>query len=300
MNEEVSMNTNILLGGAHRGGTAITEAALKYLPVAEQFKEVVVVDPKEDRAVKLARDLNRNGVHAEGIVEPCEEVVGRTESDAIILSIDDVLPMSKVLEKSPLPAQWQLMIKGTGFNGPLAGLSGTVGAGDTDGRKASIKLINELGSFIQPQSSATIRGNLLNADKLHLMRRVVSKHSVMRVGLLERDSDDIPGGSLNFFWGDINYPMMVQEKPSHSWREIKQQAIETNLPVALRNSLVFAVALLGNKTVDFFVVETIRGHRVIKFHMPLIHMLPNDGLEVIGGLLLGVAAAAASAAIVTD
>ncbi|MDA8161939.1 MAG: hypothetical protein M0022_03400 [Desulfobacteraceae bacterium] len=291
------MNTTILLGGAHRGGTAITKVALKYLPDVRQFKEVTVVDPKEDRAVKLAEEWSRNGVHAEGIKESCEEVVNRTEADAVILSIDDIKPMSSVLKKSPLPAQWQLMIKGTGFNGPLAGLSGTVGAGDTDGRKASIRLIEELGSFIQPQSSVNIRSNFLNADGLPLLREAVSEHSVMRLGMLERDPDDIPGGALNFFWGGANYPMVVQEKPSHRWRETKQQAIETNLPADLKNNPAFAVASIGNGTVDFLLVATTRGRRLIRFHMPLIHMLPDYGFgHVIGGLLSG----AVAAAVVTD
>ncbi|MHB8172959.1 MAG: hypothetical protein ACYDFU_00670 [Nitrospirota bacterium] len=293
------MNTTILLGGAHRGGTAITEAAFKYLP-AKKFKGVMIADPKEDRAVRLARVWESNGVMAEGIAEPCEEIVGRTGADAIVLSIDTVSPMSKVLEKSPLPAQWQLMIKGGGFNGPLAGLSGTVGAGDTDERIASIKLIKELGSFIQPQSSVNIRGNLMNADRLPLVRTAVSEHSVFRLDMLERDPDDILGGALNFFWAGTAYSMLVQKKPGHSWRDTKQKAIETALPATLKNSATFAVASIGDGVVDFFVVDTIRGRRIIKFHMPLIHMLPNDGLEVIGGLLLGVAAAAASAAIVTD
>lgn len=282
------MNT-ILLGGAHRGGTAITEAALKYLPEeARQFKEVEVVDPKEDYALQLAQTWNRNGVKAEAIKEPCEEVVGRIEADAVILSIDDVSPMASVLKESPLPTQWQLMVKGTGFNGPLAGLSGTVGAGDADGRKSSIRLIEELGSFIQPRSSTNIRGNLLNADGLPLVRQAVSEHSVMRLEMLERDPEDIAGGALNFFWGGADYPMLVQEKPSHSWREIKQQALETCLPTNLKNSSIFAVASTGSKTVDFFVIETIRGRRIIRFHMPLIHMLPNDK-QAVRGLLLGAA-----------
>ena len=290
------MNTTIVLGGANRGGTAITEAALKS-PESRQFEEVIVVDPKEDRAVQLAREWNRNGVHAEGIKDRCERVIGRIESDVAVLSIDDVSPMATVLKGLLLPVQWQLMVKGTGFNGPLAGLSGTVGAGDTDGRRASIRLIEELGSFIQPQSSVNIRGNLLNADGLPLLREAVSKHSVMRLEMLERDPDDIPGGALNFFWGGANYPMVVQEKASHRWREIKQQAIETNLPANLKNNPAFAVASVGNRTVDFFVVETIRDRRIIRFHMPLIHMLSDYGFEqAIGGLLSG----AIAAAVVTD
>ena len=291
------MNTTILLGGAHRGGTAITEAAIKYLPDVRQFKEVTVVDPKEDRAVKLAEEWSRNGVHAEGIKDRCERVIGRIEADTAILSIDEVSPMATILKESPLPAQWQLMVKGTGFNGPLAGLSGTVGAGDTDGRKSSIRLIEELGSFIQPQSSVNIRSNFLNADGLPLLREAVSEHSVMRLGMLERDPDDIFGGALNFFWGGANYPMVVQEKPSHRWRETKQQAIETNLPANLKNNPAFAVASVGDGTVDFLLVATTRGRRIIRFHMPLIHMLPDYGFDhVIGGLLSG----AVAAAVVTD
>ena len=290
------MNT-LLLCGAHRGGTAIAEAALKSLPAARQLKQVAVVDPKEDYALQLAQNLNRNGVRAKDIKEPCQEVVGRIEADAVILSIDDVSPMATVLEESELPAQWQLMIKGTGFNGPLAGLSGTVGAEDADGREASIRLIEALGSFIQPQSSANIRGNLLNADSLPLVRQAVSEHSVMRLEMLERDPDDIPGGALNFFWRGINFPMLVQEKPSHRWSEIKRQALETDLPVNLKNNPAFAVACVGNGTVDFLLVATIRGHRIIRFHMPLIHMLPDYGFEpVIGGLL----SVAVAAAVVTD
>lgn len=299
------MNTTILLGGAHRGGAAITETALKYLPEAGQFKEVIIADPKEDRAIQLAQTWNNGGIRAHGIKEPCEEVVGKTAANSVLLAIDTISPMSNVLEKSPLPAQWQLMAKGIGPNGPIVGLSGTVGAGDTDERQASIKLIKELGSFIQPQSSNNIRENLLNADGLHIMRRVVSEHSVKRVGMLDRDPGDIPGGTLNFFWGGVSHPLVVQDKPSHRWKETKQQAMETNLPVSLRNSSAFAVATVGNKTVDFFIVETARGRRMIRFHMPLIHMLQSENLnrtiEAIlrDSAITGVAAPTASA-VVTD
>jgi hypothetical protein len=293
MNEEVSMNTNILLGGAHRGGTAITEAALKYLPEAMQFQKMTIADPKEDRAILLARLWKNSGVNTKIIKRPCEEIVDKTDADFIILSIDDVSPMATVLEKSPLPTLWQLIIKGTGMNGPVAGLNGIVSAGDTNERKASIKLIKDLGTFIQPKSSFNIRANLFNADRLPLLRSIVSLHSVMRLGMLEREPDDIPGGALNFFWAGANYPMVVQEKESHRWREIKRQVIEADLPTNLKDSPSFAVASVEDGIVDFFLVETIRRRRIIKFHMPLIHMLPNDGLEA-------VVAGAAVTAVVTD
>jgi hypothetical protein len=240
------------------------------------YGDIIIADPKEERAVELARVWNERGIWAEGRKEPCEKAIERVDADAVLLAIDTISPMAKILKKSPLPAQWQLLCRGLGENGPVIGMSGSIHNGASEERSSSMKLIKELGSFIEPQSSLEIRRNPLNADFLHAIRARVSGHSASRLMVLEKEPKDIDGGPLNLFWGPTYHPLMVQEKPVKArWRELKEQAVNAEMPPYLRNAPRFAVAIVGNKNIDLFVVEEVRGRRSIRFHMPLVHALPS-------------------------
>ncbi len=305
------MKKTIYLGGAHRGGKAITEKAIKLLPEAKTYDKVLIADPKEDRAWQLAREWKKAGVNSQGLKEPCEEVVENNSTDAIVLAIDTVSPMSMILGKNSVPTQWQLLARGLGVDGPVIGLCGTVVTGASENRSSSIKLIDVMSSFIQPQSSSNIRQNPLNADILHTMRNKVSEHSVKRLEALDREPQDISGGALNLLWGMKTYPMMIHEKPiNQRWKETKQQVMETELSLNVKDNREFAVATVGDKNVDFFVVESLRGRRIVKFHLPLVHALPshantdkvsrgNINVTDLGLGLLAVASALASV-VVTD
>lgn len=301
------MKQRIFLGGANRGGKAITETALRE---AGAYGAIVIADPKEDRASQLARSWREKGIRAEGLKEPCEEAIDKMDANVLMLAIDTISPMAKILEKKPLPTQWQLLARGLGADGPVVGLAGTVTEGDKESRIASVRLINVLGSFIEPQSSKGIRENPLNADRLYIMRRKVSEHSVNRLKVLGREPEDIKGGTLNFLWWQRMYPMVIQSKGG-SWRETTGQVVEAELPAKTGNDSAYVVAAVGQREADFFFVEPYRGRRIIKFHMPLVHSLPTVAGDektssgLFGGFfaglgLLGVAAQVAAAAMVTD
>ncbi len=310
------MKKNIFIGGAHRGGKAITSAALLN-DAAGKFESVVISDPKENRARDLALDWSRAGIRSEAYEDPCEVAIRKIDKpvDAALLSIDTINPMKQVMQERKVPAQWQLMVKGLGASGPLIGISGTVPGGDNDVRELSETLIDSLGRFIQPTSSSAVRENLLNADLLHTLRKSVSLHSVTRLDMLDRDPDDMPGGSLNFFWGDERLPLIIEQKsPSQKLVESKKQALDPRISHRLQGSKSLAVALVSSQNVDFFVVDQPRGKRFVRLHVPLVHSLPApasparsgsaSGLLLLAGLalpFLGAAAApAAMAASVTD
>ena len=310
------MKKNIFIGGAHRGGKAITSAALLN-DAAGKFESVVISDPKENRARDLALDWSRAGIRSQAYEVPCEVAIRRINSplDAALLSVDTINPMKDVMQERKIPTQWQLMVKGLGATGPLIGISGTVPGGDNDVRELSETLIDSLGRFIKPTSSSAVRENLLNADLLHSLRKCVSWHSVTRLDMLDRDPDDMPGGSLNFFWGDERLPLIIEQKsPSQKLVESKKQALEVKVPQRLQGSKTHAVALVSSQNVDFFVVNQVRGKHFARLHVPLMHSLPApasstrsgsaSGLLLLAGLalpFLGAAAApAAMAAAVTD
>ena len=310
------MKKNIFIGGAHRGGKAITEAALKDDAI-DKFESVVISDPKENRARDLALDWSRAGVRSEAYEDPCEVAIRKIDKpvDAALLSIDTINPMKQVMQERKVPAQWQLMVKGLGATGPLIGISGTVPGGDNHVRELSETLIDSLGRFIKPTSSSAVRENLLNADMLYSLRKFVSFHSVTRLDMLDRDPDDIPGGSLNFFWGDQRLPLIIEQKASsQKLVESKKQALEAPMPPRLQGVKSHAVALVSRQSVDFFVIDQPHGNRFVRLHVPLVHSLPApassagtgsaSALFLLAGLalpFLGAAAApAAMAAAVTD
>jgi hypothetical protein len=281
------MRKNIFMGGAHRGGRAITEHALQRLAVNE-LGEIVVADPKEDRAARLAQVWKDAGFQADGVQEPCEVAIDDANVDAAMLSIDTIKPMREILGKHAVSTQWQLLARGLGSDGPLIGLAGTVTAGRTPSREASVRLLEPLSTFIAPESSARIKENLLNADILQSMRKRVSDHSVSRLKVLDWDPKDVKDASLGLFWGANRYPLVVHERStSQLFRQTKQQAQETELTHELKDVNAFAVGVIAPKAVDFFVVDSTRRRRTVKFHMPLVHSLPPS-------------AVAAAAAVVTD
>lgn len=89
-------------------------------------------------------------------------------------------------------------------------------------------------------------------------------------------------------------------------------ALDTELPRNLNNGSEFAVAAIGRKNIDFFVIESQKGRRIIKFYMPLVHTLPaktenkrnahkTGAIEAIAsGLGLLALAPVMAAALVTD
>ncbi len=287
----------LFVAGAHRGGQAITAEVLKTGP---DYDQVLIADPKEDRADRLVDSWQDHGIRACGYREPCEVVVDKIDADRVVLAIDTVAPMAKVLRKAELPTQWQLLARGIGTHGPVIGLAGTLVSSDRDSRASSIRLIDVLSSFIEPQSSSRIRSNLLNADTLHTMRKKISALTSSRLGLLEREPEDIKGGPLNIIWDKKEYPLMVQDKPSgERWKEVKEQALDTALPRHLANSREYAVASIGNRNVDFFVIDSGR-RRSVRFHMPLIKMLTAPASNRSGFLGALATAPLLAAAVVTD
>ena len=273
------MKRNIFIGGAHRGGTAITDQALQRLAINE-LGEIVVADPKEDRAVRLAERWKNAGVRAEPYGEPCEVAIDEVDVDVLMLSIDTIKPMQDVLARSSRPAQWQLIARGLGSQGPVATLAGTVQEGDSPSRESSKRLIGSLSNFIQPASSAEIRENPLNADILHSMRKKVASHSVSRLAMLDWEPKDLPSGSLNLFWGGNQFPLIVEERPTTQlFRETKQQALQAELPIELREVPSFAVATVAPRALEFFVIDLNGRGRSVRFFMPLIHSLPSVTVE---------------------
>ncbi len=152
------MKKNIFIGGAHRGGRAITDAALKN-DATDKFESVLISDPKENRAKDLALHWSRAGIRSDAYEEPCEVAIRRVDKpiDAALLSVDTINPMKDVMRERKVPTQWQLMVKGLGATAPLIGISGSVPEGDNYVRELSETLIDSLGRFIRPTSSSAVR-----------------------------------------------------------------------------------------------------------------------------------------------
>jgi hypothetical protein len=271
-------NKKLDIYGAHRGGTTISKSVLsnpKMLANRNLFS-VSVVDPKENRASRLAGLWQENGFETKSLNISCEEAIEKQNPDIISMAIDTISPMAEVLKKKPKHSQtqWQLLARSMGTDGPICGISGTIVSGDSKNEEASIKLIDKLGDFIHPQSSTNITvTNPLNQDILHITRKQISRFSAKRLAILDNENIDpqdlnAEGGILSYLWDGKIYPMVIQERSSQKLREIEQQALQMELPKGI-NGNGFVTAILGQgKMVDFFVVETARS-RFVRFHMQL-------------------------------
>lgn len=265
------MSKTLFIGGAHRGGSAVSEAAL-FGGFLDKRSQVIIADPKEERAIKLALAWSNKGLPAIGLKEPCETAIEKIKPDKAILSIDTLKPMVQIVNNGDnVPTQWQILARGPGSNGAVIGLSGTITKGDEESRYSSAQLIETLAGSIQPQSSGAIRDNLLNADALHITRKKVSLHSARRLEVLDREPKDIKGGALNLHWGEAAYPLSVQVNHGKRWSETKAQVLDA----WQTSEKTFAVALIERNNVEFFIVEDIRGKRVLRLHLLLF--APQSG-----------------------
>ncbi|WP_420266606.1 hypothetical protein [Candidatus Magnetominusculus dajiuhuensis] len=56
------MKKRVFFAGANRGGKALSEIALQN---PEGFESVIIADPKDDRAARLANKWTEHGIRAE-------------------------------------------------------------------------------------------------------------------------------------------------------------------------------------------------------------------------------------------
>lgn len=250
----------LFIGGAHRGGWEFSKS---YLNQFEPPSEIIIADPKGERAITLADEWRKHGTKVVGYPEPCERVVERIPQDsAIMLSVDSILPMVDVMVKRELPTQWQILGRST--SDIIVGFSGTIPGNDGDYRQSSETLLKNLSPYALPVSSEHIRTSLLHNELLASSRKRISDYSAESVFNLTLGQEN---GGLQLFLGTQNFPLTVVDGQIQSFREIEKRALETDNPHTI-GSKDFAVAVVLANHVDLFVIEEYGARKRIKFYTP--------------------------------
>ena len=251
--------------GANRGGK---EFARFYSPHFPQPSRVIVADPKRERAVLLAAKWQQKlGIDAVGHREFCEDLVMEIPGNSVgMLSVDTVRPMVEVMEKRPdLPVQWQIVGRGAGSQAPVLGFSGSIVRGDKQALISSALLLDNLSPYASTVSSRHIITDSLNAMATSYTRRVLSQHSARRISLLDRQPKDIPDGSLNLFFGQEQFPLVVERGTVEPFKDTKKRALEIENPF-IDHDRAFAAAIVLTNRVELFIIEKRRRNRRVRFH----------------------------------
>jgi len=250
--------------GANRGGR---EFLSSYGPQFPRPSRVLVVDPKRERAISLAKRWQDRGVEALGYSEFCEDVIMGVPEDSVgMLTVDTVRPMVDVIKRRPdLPIQWQLVGRGVGSPAPVLGFAGSVVKGDNEAQESSMLLLDNLSPYASPVSSRHITSDALNARATSFARRFLSRHSANRISLLDREPEDIPNGRINLFFGTEQMPLVVTEGVVEPFKETKKKVLEIE-SLFINNDRDFAVAIIITDRVELFIVEKRRRGRGIRFN----------------------------------
>ena len=253
--------------GAHRGGNRIAD---HLSPVASQlFGEAMMYDPQPGRSQMLARRYDERGLPAtavQALVDDHWDSFGQDHH--LVLSSDDLGSMAGTLQRcSASPAAVQAVGRGPGSRAPVIGVSGVLPRDAVVERVHAQDLFNTLALAAPRQSSQVIRDDGINADALERRRRTVSAWTARSVGLLERDSADLPLGHLQFHW-DQAYPLAVMPREDSSIRRMREQAFSVQT-----SARQYTVAVLSWRRVDFFLVVSAR-RRMVRLHMAVDVRLP--------------------------
>lgn len=252
---------NLFIAGAHRGGWGVTRSYLKEFPPPP---EVLVADPKAQRAKTLANEWNRFGARAIARDEKCEDVIKEVPEDwVVMLSVDNVLPMIKVIRHSRSPLQWQLLGRSTANT--IVGFSGTLLPDDHRSRVCSMSLLNNLSPYAIPVSSQHIRISVLNDRVLAFTRKEVSNNSAKSIFELDESSKN---GGLRVFYGTQQYPLVVIMGEIAPFREVERRVLEIEVP-QLNGCKNYAVAVVLTNQVEVFVLERYQKRKDIKFYTTL-------------------------------
>lgn len=257
---------NFVLGqfGAHRGGRAIHETMTK---LGQFPREAVVVDLVGERAEELAESWRKTGVKARSLPGKGEEVISDLpERSRAMLTTDSLDSMVKVIQASGnVPLEWQMLCCTPGDQRRMVmGLAGSLVRQDEQSRVESEILLRGLQGVIPPQSSQAIRRNPMNRVMMQPVRQEMSMHSARRLQLLDREPQDLDGGTLNLLVFRELLPLkVIQATSSPGFRERQQIAKQVDPPIQAR---AYAVAVVSQE-VELFVLERARFSQSIRMYV---------------------------------
>jgi hypothetical protein len=249
---------NLPVFGANKGGRRFTYS---YLQGQRLPSNVAVVDPKGDRAKKLADLWSNRGVNATGYAERCEDMVKEIPRDSIcMLSIDDLLSMVKVIEETDVRMVWQIL--GRSNRDLVFGFSGTLNSEDENPRASSILFLRDLSPYAASVSSEIIRESILNDGILADTRAKVSEYSADSVVRL---AENPKASELRLFFGTENFPLVVVKGEIEPFRDIERRALEVEHP-QINEAKDYAVAVVLTNQVDTFVIQRDQRRKRIRFY----------------------------------
>jgi hypothetical protein len=257
------MRKRLFLAGANRGGREFSRSYnLDRFSIPSQ---VIIADPKPERANRLANYWQNQGVDAIGYTLFCEELIKDIPEDTVgMLSIDTIYPMVNIIEKrTDLSLQWQIIGRSAGRYGVVLGFCGTITKGDNDTRSASTLILANLTPFSTTVSSQNISEDILNASAIQFTRRAVSTHSAECISSLM--NDNTLRSKLYLFFSDTRFPLIVRKGVVEPFKETKKRALEVEDPRI--DEAGFAVAVVLINRIEIFIIERqSRIGRVVSFH----------------------------------
>lgn len=259
---------NLPVFGANKAGRRFTYSYFQRHPLPSN---VAIVDPKGDRAKKLAELWSSRGVNAIGYAKRCEDMVKEIPRDSIcMLSIDDLTSMTKVIAETETRMVWQIL--GRSNRDLVFGFSGTLNSEDENPRASSILFLRDLSPYAASVSSEIIRDSILNDRILADTRARVSEYSAESVVRL---AEDPKASGLRLFFGTENFPLVVVKGEIEPFRDIERRALGIDNP-QINEAKDYAVAVVLSNQIDTFVIERDHAKKRIRFYTSFGQPVPSE------------------------
>lgn len=219
---------NVLCGGAHRGAWSIFNE-LQDKTVRLYGPNWLLADPKEDRAVQLARIAKERfaTLRPQPLHMPVQTALSYSrDHDTVVLALDTIPDTTETLEarRASQRATFQFAGRGPGGSaGTRLAIQGTICPGDQDTEQGARLLLKTLGGMSQAVSSRVLRGpDPLTAAVLQPLRTLASRQTVRHLAEKEREPWDLSGGPLSVIFGQTTHPLVpvqggAQDTYSH-WK----------------------------------------------------------------------------------
>lgn len=264
------MNTIPLFqAGAHRGGREYRRALVRS-GQADRIADIVIADPKPNRATREAEEYSRMGLRTLALQESCESAVRQVDDERpIVALVDEVAPMAHLIEhRTRQPVLVQGVGRGPSLNGstsPAFGMTLASFPERAQERGPATELLQTLARLSPPASSQAISRDPLNAMRLHRVRRNTSEVTAHRVLELDRtrEQDDLQA----LLWGEGTYPLVLARGQGRDALEAQSQALDL---VPRRPHVAVAIFSRNPDRVDIFVLDptTRRDGHFVRMHVP--------------------------------
>lgn len=226
-------NSLAIIGNDAGGNEFFQQVNTGYKDFDKKIGELVTVDPKTDRSVKLAMRFRNaypgiiTNSYANFFSDVKEDIINR--SDHILMSVDNLPTVAEgILEQKPLTFQIMASLPTSDTGTILGGFQGTLATGDNQSRLQTMALLSYFNSLANNTSSREFTSTSPTAQAMLLeQRKIASVRSLNHIRLFEgNDQDSLQDYPINMVFFSFVLPLVVSLTKSEKISLLRQEALD--------------------------------------------------------------------------